>query len=443
MAESQKQHERTRDEASEAMTPADASTPNPAEAESDLGAQIDALTEQVRDVREELGGAEDESTAEKNETSDSNESNASVENKAKASPEMRDEAPADLPKNDATSNESPAKDNDGNPEQADAVDEEKSKTTPDAPVERSVEAQAEQQHQADQQEDDTVNATAHASSATVEHKQADPEQESVEQLDTSLADDLDALLEGEFESVDDVLDDVFDSHGQYVSKTEEPAADERARSDDDGLHEAFSDDTPEEVAKSMINDEPAESTAAPEREQINDDGAEPDTTAEPETDAAADGGEDEDGPVNEPVQAASGDESAGSEDDDSSTSANAEPEDVPTGESGGEDGPSSTQPTVEPAEQPKQPARPSSRTGASAARQTAPAGAPDGEAQARAGVKLSDVLEHAVPVVKSALAVVNAPLRLLPTPVRAVVDWIALSLIFWVPIIWAIVLFVV
>ena len=41
------------------------------------------------------------------------------------------------------------------------------------------------------------------------------------------------------------------------------------------------------------------------------------------------------------------------------------------------------------------------------------------------------------------LAAMNYPVRLLPPPARAVVDWIALSLIFWVPIVWLIAILVV
>ena len=38
---------------------------------------------------------------------------------------------------------------------------------------------------------------------------------------------------------------------------------------------------------------------------------------------------------------------------------------------------------------------------------------------------------------------VNYPLRLLPDPARQIVDWIALTLVFWVPITWVIALFVI
>ena len=45
------------------------------------------------------------------------------------------------------------------------------------------------------------------------------------------------------------------------------------------------------------------------------------------------------------------------------------------------------------------------------------------------------------PAVIAALVGLNYPLRLLPDPLRQIVDWIALTLIFWVPIVWALALF--
>ncbi|NNF42516.1 MAG: hypothetical protein HKN62_05630 [Phycisphaerales bacterium] len=47
------------------------------------------------------------------------------------------------------------------------------------------------------------------------------------------------------------------------------------------------------------------------------------------------------------------------------------------------------------------------------------------------------------PTVLTILALVNWPVRLLPSPVRPFVDWIALSLLFWVPVVWAIAWFMV
>ena len=49
----------------------------------------------------------------------------------------------------------------------------------------------------------------------------------------------------------------------------------------------------------------------------------------------------------------------------------------------------------------------------------------------------------AEPTVVRVLVGVNYPLRLLPDPVRQIVDWIALTLVFWVPITWVIALFVI
>ena len=49
----------------------------------------------------------------------------------------------------------------------------------------------------------------------------------------------------------------------------------------------------------------------------------------------------------------------------------------------------------------------------------------------------------AEPTVVRVLEGVNYPLRLLPDPMRQIVDWIALTLVFWVPITWVIALFVI
>jgi hypothetical protein len=37
---------------------------------------------------------------------------------------------------------------------------------------------------------------------------------------------------------------------------------------------------------------------------------------------------------------------------------------------------------------------------------------------------------------------INLPLRLVPPSARPIVDWLALSLVFWVPIVWVLLLFV-
>jgi hypothetical protein len=45
-----------------------------------------------------------------------------------------------------------------------------------------------------------------------------------------------------------------------------------------------------------------------------------------------------------------------------------------------------------------------------------------------------------LPLLVRALASLNHPLRLLPPKVRPLVDWVAISLVFWVPVVWAIAL---
>ena len=51
--------------------------------------------------------------------------------------------------------------------------------------------------------------------------------------------------------------------------------------------------------------------------------------------------------------------------------------------------------------------------------------------------------ERPEPVLVKLLATLNYPLRGLSPTMRTLVDWIALSLIFWVPIVWLIALMIV
>ncbi len=54
--------------------------------------------------------------------------------------------------------------------------------------------------------------------------------------------------------------------------------------------------------------------------------------------------------------------------------------------------------------------------------------------------RLHGVLQRIEPVAVPVLRRVNYPLRYVPQTLRPIVDWIALSLLFWVPIVWAIAL---
>ncbi|MCH8210031.1 MAG: hypothetical protein IIB99_01535 [Planctomycetes bacterium] len=49
-------------------------------------------------------------------------------------------------------------------------------------------------------------------------------------------------------------------------------------------------------------------------------------------------------------------------------------------------------------------------------------------------------MQRIEPVAVPVLRRVNYPLRYVPQTMRPIVDWIALSLLFWVPIVWAIAL---
>jgi hypothetical protein len=54
--------------------------------------------------------------------------------------------------------------------------------------------------------------------------------------------------------------------------------------------------------------------------------------------------------------------------------------------------------------------------------------------------RLHGALQRIEPVAVPVLRRVNYPLRYVPQNLRPIVDWIALSLLFWVPIVWAIAL---
>jgi hypothetical protein len=70
--------------------------------------------------------------------------------------------------------------------------------------------------------------------------------------------------------------------------------------------------------------------------------------------------------------------------------------------------------------------------------------APEDEAAALEPTELvPPIWTRLEPVIRAVLGVLNYPLRFVPPPVRPIVDWIALSLVFWVPIVWIVALFVI
>jgi hypothetical protein len=58
------------------------------------------------------------------------------------------------------------------------------------------------------------------------------------------------------------------------------------------------------------------------------------------------------------------------------------------------------------------------------------------------GAFLRSALTFAGGAVRPVLQAMSFPLRFVPPSLRPMVDWIALSLVFWVPIVWIVVLFV-
>jgi hypothetical protein len=57
--------------------------------------------------------------------------------------------------------------------------------------------------------------------------------------------------------------------------------------------------------------------------------------------------------------------------------------------------------------------------------------------------RLASIWIHAEPLIVDVLETANRPLRRVPPSMRPIVDWIALSLVFWVPIVWVVALFVI
>ncbi|MHC4082518.1 MAG: hypothetical protein ACYSU2_14485, partial [Planctomycetota bacterium] len=76
-------------------------------------------------------------------------------------------------------------------------------------------------------------------------------------------------------------------------------------------------------------------------------------------------------------------------------------------------------------------------------RQALPDPEPEPEPVAAAAARELDAQPHAKPPLIRTLEWMNAPRRHLPPPARVIVDWVALSLVFWVPIVWLFALIVV
>ncbi|MHC4218159.1 MAG: hypothetical protein ACYSU7_06840 [Planctomycetota bacterium] len=196
--------------------------------------------------------------------------------------------------------------------------------------------------------------------------------QSLEQLDDELAEDVDKMLQGEFESVDELLEGGFDEPEPVEDQTGAAA---------------------EASTETGVVSEIAVATRVEEA---------PEAPAEAkESDGIVDPADFIDGIGGKP-----GAESA------------PEPDPVPASQTVDEDPPEpveETEPTPDPKDEPV----------------VAAAGSARARARPRAKPPLIQILEWA-----------NSPRRHLPATARVVVDWVALSLVFWVPIVWLFALFV-
>jgi hypothetical protein len=209
-------------------------------------------------------------------------------------------------------------------------------------------------------------------------------------VDAAVAREMDALLEGEFESVDDVLDGLFAEHSGPLPVS----------------------------AGEAVETAQAEPAQASQRVAF-----EPTAPPPVQTTIAAAGA----GPLKDerPLDAPSA----------PSAPSDAIPEIIPTAKKGQPQQGESAQPT-------RLMVRPNSAADESQAEakdENAPAPPVPGPGET-GQLRRRNILVAAVIAV---LLVMNLPLRQLPTSVRPLVDWIALSLVFWVPVTWVIALLVI
>ncbi|MDY7109021.1 MAG: hypothetical protein SYC29_10340 [Planctomycetota bacterium] len=343
-------------------------------------------------------------------------------------------------------------------------------------------------------------------SAPIDSQEGTGGDSTLAEIDEALAEDVEELLEGSYEVVSRVLDDVFDEHAIAVpdgepdpeATPESPVADETAEraeeevvaaepiADADAALQALTDAASFESVEEVVGIE-AEST--PDEAQRGRAGE-----LSPESPAAS---PEESSPDRGPARAAAPTEDApGQASAAAPPTAPAESAPEPSAESMTEaaGGAASAPPAVDgassdqPAEQaagaadvgtPKEsasemlpsrePARRSHETPAALEPSTEPP-EPSPAADAREvneppadpvhddagssvdvddepiGVGLAAHLQSVVTLAGRAvlpvLAALSLPLRFVPPPLRPLVDWIALSLVFWVPIVWILVLFV-
>ncbi|MHC4414832.1 MAG: hypothetical protein ACYS0G_06065 [Planctomycetota bacterium] len=232
-------------------------------------------------------------------------------------------------------------------------------------------------------------------------EQASPDEAPLDEIDEAIAGEVESLLHGDYESVEEVLKGPPD---EQAVRPDEP---ERSTGSDDLDGEGDHGWAQEQASppSATLGDDAADAPSA-EPPVVPD---EPEPSAFEPPDAPADASS----PAQEPAAVAGPDDPAQ------------------------QMGPAATAPPA---------SDPASETDAeietvAAAPPSAGRPAPTADRKRKAGK--SSMWSAAEPRVIRALERVNYPIRFLPHSARAVIDWIALSLIFWVPIVWLIALLVV
>ncbi|MEE9130078.1 MAG: hypothetical protein V3T84_08675 [Phycisphaerales bacterium] len=237
--------------------------------------------------------------------------------------------------------------------------------------------------------------------------QAPPPDEGLAEIDKTLADEVKELINGVADSAPDAADD-------DLGEPAAPAGDSEPQT---MLSEAESADS----TSSGVLDE-ASAATDPSGEEAGDDMAEPaaldsETAAESETDLTMD--------AQEPAEAEAQPEAEASNEfadgPDPESAPEAQVESKPRRQDGAEPKRGSAKDDEDP--------RPSQTEELKEA-----------AVAAARFARLHGALQRIEPVAVPVLRRVNYPLRYVPQTLRPIVDWIALSLLFWVPIVWAIAL---
>ena len=259
--------------------------------------------------------------------------------------------------------------------------------------------------------DETEAASESIQDVPATEAEAPPPDEGLAEIDETLADEVADLIEGVGDSPEDAAND---SRRAGIGEPAASAGDSEPQMNQSEFQS-------EDSTSSEVLDE-ASAATDPSGVEAGDDMAEPaalasETAAESETDFTMD--------TQEPA----------SDDAQPEAEASNESEDEPDPESAPEAQVESEPPSEDEAE-PKR----------ASAKDDEDPRAPQTEELKEAAVaavrfaRLHGALQRIEPVAVPVLRRVNYPLRYVPQTLRPIVDWIALSLLFWVPIVWAIAL---